>query len=45
MSEDEVIQKLDELITDLGFDYDRMSQAGQHTYEEICKYMQMLIGG
>lgn len=45
MDEDKVIQKLSELIGDLGFDYDRMSQAGKQTYDEICNLMQKLIGG
>ncbi len=45
MDEDKVIQKLAELIGDLGFDYDRMSQAGQQTYDEICSLVNKLIGG
>lgn len=45
MDEDKVIQKLSELIGDLGFDYDRMSQAGQQTYDEICSLINKLIGG
>lgn len=45
MTEDQVIQKLSELIGDLGFDYDRMSQAGQQTYDEICRLLNKLIGG
>lgn len=45
MTEDQTIQKLRELIEDLGFDYDRMSQAGQQTYDEICSVLNKLIGG
>ena len=45
MTEDQVIQKLTELISDLGFDYDRMSQSGQQTYDEICNLLNKLIGG
>lgn len=45
MDEDKVIQKLSELIENLGFDYDRMSQSGQQTYDEICNLMNKLIGG
>ena len=45
MNEDNVIQKLAELVEDLGFDYDRMSQSGQQTYEEICSLVNKLIGG
>ena len=28
--------KLLELITDMGWDYDRFSSSGQQTYDEIC---------
>lgn len=42
MNEDDVIQKLAELIEDLGFDYDRMSQAGKATYDEICSLINKL---
>lgn len=45
MHEDEVIQKLAELVENLGFDYDRMSQSGQATYDEICSLVNKLIGG
>lgn len=45
MDEDKVIQRLAELIENLGFDYDRMSQSGQQTYDEICSLMNKLIGG
>ena len=45
MDEDKAIQKLSELIENLGFDYDRMSQSGQQTYDEICSLMNKLIGG
>lgn len=45
MTEDQIIQKLSELISNLGFDYDRMSQAGQQTYDEICSLINKLIGG
>lgn len=45
MTEDQIIQKLSELIGDLGFDYYRMSQSGQQTYDEICSLINKLIGG
>ena len=35
MTEDELIQKLSELLEDLGFDYDRFSNSGKQTYDEI----------
>jgi hypothetical protein len=40
-----LLKKLDELILALGFDYDRMSESGQETYNEICRCMEQLIGG
>ena len=42
MEHDKLLEKLSELIGDLGFDYDRMSQSGQQTYEEICSIMAQL---
>ena len=45
MNEDQIIQKLSELISDLGFDYERMSQSGKQTYDEICGLLNKLIGG
>lgn len=42
MDEDKVLEKLAELVEDLGFDYDRMSQAGKQTYEEICSLIAKL---
>ena len=38
----ELLEKLSELIEDLGFDYDRMSQSGQQTYTEICSILALL---
>lgn len=38
----EILDKLAELIEDLGWDYDRMSQAGKATYEEICSLVAKL---
>ena len=35
MTEDQLVHKLSELLEDLGFDYDRFSNAGKETYEEI----------
>lgn len=43
MHEDDVVKKLAELIENLGFDYDRMSQAGQETYDEICSLINKLV--
>ena len=43
MNEDRIIEKLIELIEDLGFDYDRMSQSGQKTYDEICSLIAKLM--
>ena len=47
MNKDELIRQLSELVHDLGFDYDRMSQSGQQTYCEILKILLTLneLGG
>jgi len=42
METDEIIARLAELVENLAFDYDRMSQAGKQTYEEICSLIDML---
>ena len=45
MTMDELIAKLGELIGNLGWDDDRMSQSGQETYGEICALMAKLRDG
>lgn len=45
MNEDQLLEKLSELIDDLGFDYDRMSRSGQMVYNEICSVIEKLKGG
>lgn len=40
---DELLQKLVELVEDLGFDYDRMSESGRDTYNEICSTLAKLM--
>ena len=45
MDEDKLLSRLAELVENLGFDYDRFSQAGQATYDEICSIMNQLLGG
>lgn len=42
MNEENLIEKLSELVENLGWDYDRMSQAGKATYEEICSILARL---
>lgn len=44
MDQDKAIEKLSELIEDLGWDYDRMSSSGQETYEQICSLLVLLKG-
>lgn len=39
---DDLIKELSVLIEDLGFDYDRMSQAGQQTYDQMCSILARL---
>lgn len=36
MEQDKLLEQLSELVENLGFDYDRMSQSGQETYDMIC---------
>lgn len=45
MDEDKLLTRLAELITSLGFDYDRLSKSGQATYDEICSIVNKLLGG
>lgn len=42
MTEDELIQKLSELLEDLGFDYDRLSNSGKQTYDEVMSLVAKL---
>lgn len=42
MDQDKLIERLNELIGNLGFDYDRMSTSGRETYDEICSLMAQL---
>lgn len=42
MTEDELIQKLSELLEDLGFDYDRFSNSGKQTYDEVMSLVAKL---
>lgn len=37
----ENLDKIKELVSDLGFDYQRMSQSGQETYDELCKLLKI----
>jgi hypothetical protein len=45
MDEDKLLKELAEHIASLGFDYDRMSNSGQATYDQICSIMNQLLGG
>lgn len=42
MTEDQLIQKLSELLEDFGYDYDRFSTSGKQTYEEIMSLVAKL---
>lgn len=42
IDQDTLLNKLSELVEDLGFDYDRMSSSGQDTYTKICSIMAQL---
>lgn len=45
MDKDELIKRLAELVDDLGFDYDRLSQSGQQTFCEILVIISEITGG
>lgn len=42
MDQDRLIERLAELVEDLSFDYDRMSQSGKKTYNEIMSIVAIL---
>ena len=42
MTEDELIQKLFELLEDLRVDYDRFSNSGKQTYDEVMSLIAKL---
>lgn len=42
MEQDKLLERLAELVEDLAFDYDRMSQSGQETYNEIMSIVAIL---
>lgn len=42
MEQDEILDRLSDLLEDLGCDYDRMSTSGKETYDEICSLMAQL---
>ena len=39
MNNQEKINKLLQLVADLGWDYDRMSSSGQQTYDKLCELL------
>lgn len=42
MTEDELFKKLIQLLEDMGWDYDRFSESGKKTYDEICDILSKL---
>lgn len=42
MTNDELLQKLTQLLEDMGWDYDRFSESGKKTYDEICNILAKL---
>ncbi len=40
-----LVQKLERLVDNLGYDYDRFSASGQQTYDEILEVIGELLGG
>ena len=45
MSEDELIERLAELVNDLILDYDKLSESNKEAYLEICSIVNKLQGG
>lgn len=45
MDEEQLLNRLSQLLDDLAFDYERMSKSGQATYDEICSIVNILQGG
>lgn len=45
MDEDKLLERLSELLADMAFDYDRFSESGKQTYDEMCSVMNQLLGG
>ena len=45
MEQDKLLEKLNELVLVLGFDYDRLSSSGQATYAELCSTVNQLVNG
>ena len=43
MEQDKLLEKLDELVLALGFDYDRLSSSGQAIYAELCSTVNQLV--
>ncbi len=35
----DLIDSIEELVGDLGWDYDRMSSSGQETYDKLCELL------
>lgn len=42
MTNDELLQRLLQLLDDMGWDYDRFSESGKQTYDEICNVLAKL---
>lgn len=45
MDEDKALQELVELVEEMGWDYDRFSNAGKETYDKLCSVINKLLGG
>lgn len=38
----EILESIEDMVSDLGWEYDRMSSSGQETYDKLDKYLQNL---
>lgn len=43
MTEDKLLKDIAKLVEDLGFDYDRFSESGKATYDELCSAVNKLV--
>ena len=41
--DDKLLERIMQLLEDMGWDYDRFSQSGKETYDEICSLLAQLV--
>ena len=38
----DILESIEDMVGDLGWDYDRMSQSGQETYDKLVNFVESL---